>query len=144
MVKDLIFSQIIQATFISVVAAQFIKTILDWITHGEFHWQSLFRGAGMPSSHTATVTALTTSIYLTEGVTNLFIVALIFAIIVVRDVIGDKIFAVHQENLINKIIQQLSRHEKVEWTHLIGHSITEVVAGLTLGLGVTFLVFFYL
>jgi len=129
------------ATALASIVAQVIKTIIDTFHEGHFHWQSLFRGAGMPSSHTATVIALTLSVYLVEGLTTLFLVTFFIAAIVVRDVIGDKIFATHQQNIINNVVQQMMHHEKVSWNHLIGHSITEVLAGTVLGVSVTLLVF---
>jgi acid phosphatase family membrane protein YuiD len=127
---------------LSVLAAQGIKTLLDILEHKRFDWRWLFRGAGMPSSHTATVTSMALAVYISEGFTTLFIVAATVAIIVIRDVIGDKVFATHQENLINKFIQQLIHHEKVQWNHLIGHTLVEVFAGLILATAITLVVFF--
>src|SRR5680860_965876 len=132
---ELILSPIFQSVFISVVLAQILKTLIDVYRQKKFDWRWLFRGAGMPSSHTATVVALALSVYLVEGVNNLFVVTLVFAIIVVRDVIGDKIFAIHQEEIINKLVEQLINHEKIQWEHLIGHSLVEVAAGTIIGIG---------
>lgn len=142
MFLNIIYDPIFQSVAVSAIVAQIIKTILDWVQHGHFNWKSLFRGAGMPSSHTATVVSLTLSVYLFEGIGTLFIITFIFASIVVRDVIGDKIFATHQETIINKLVQQLFSTDKVEWNHLIGHTLTEVFAGMILAIGITLGVFF--
>ncbi len=139
---ELIVHPIFLSVFWAVVLAQVLKTLLDIKQHRRFDWRWLFRGAGMPSSHTATVASLTTAVFLHEGVTTLFIVTLVFAGIVIRDVIGDKVFATHQENIINRFMQQLLHHEKVQWNHLIGHTLVEVAAGLVLGVAVTLAVFF--
>ena len=142
MLMAILYNPIFQTTLTAVIIAQILKAILDYWRLKHFHWQSLFRGAGMPSSHTATVAALTLSVIIVEGINTLSIVTFVFASIVIRDVIGDKIFAVHQEKKINIIIQQLLRQEKVEWTHLIGHTITEVIAGMILGVLVTITIFY--
>lgn len=141
---NIILNPIFLSVFVSVVSAQIIKTILDIITNKHFDWRSLLRGAGMPSSHTATVTSLTLAVYLIEGYTTVFLVTLILSIIVIRDVIGDKIFATHQENIMNRLIQQIIRHEKVQWNHLIGHTLVEVFFGMLLAVCVTFAVFYTL
>jgi len=138
----IIYDPIFQSVAIANITAQVIKTIIDWVNLGHFNWKSLFRGAGMPSSHTATVIALALSVYLMEGLGTLFIVTLIFASIVIRDVIGDKVFATHQERIINKLVEQIVSNETVEWNHLIGHTLTEVFAGLVLGTAITIGVFF--
>lgn len=142
MFLNIIYDPIFQSVTIAIIVAQVVKTILDWVQHGHFNWKSIFRGAGMPSSHTATVVALALSIYLSEGITTLFVVTFFFASIVIRDVIGDKVFATHQERIINKLIQQMFSHNKVEWNHLIGHTLTEVFAGMVLAVGITLSVFF--
>lgn len=135
-------NKIVLSVTIAVFSAQILKTLIDYVKEGHFHWQSLFRGAGMPSSHTATVSALTLSVLLSEGFGTFFIITFFFSAIVIRDVIGDKVFAIHQERMINKLFQQMLKHEKVEWHNLIGHTFTEVFAGLFLGLLVTVIVFF--
>ncbi|UFX83421.1 divergent PAP2 family protein [Candidatus Absconditicoccus praedator] len=135
---EIITNQILIATVVSTVLAQIIKTILDVFRLKKFERQSLFRGAGMPSSHTATVVALALSVYLVEGASTIFIVTLVFASIVIRDVIGDKIFATHQENILNKIIKDIVKTKKLKRNHLIGHSIIEVFFGIIVGIvGVT-------
>jgi len=40
---------------------------------------------GMPSAHSATVSSLTTALYLQEGFTDLFVITLIFSIIIIFD-----------------------------------------------------------
>lgn len=123
---EIITNQILIATVVSTVLAQIIKTILDVFRLKKFERQSLFRGAWMPSSHTATVVALALSVYLVEWASTIFIVTLVFASIVIRDVIWDKIFATHQENILNKIIKDIVKTKKLKRNHLIGHSIIEV------------------
>ena len=60
--------------------------------------------------------------------------------IIIRDVIGDKIFAEKQENIINEMVHKLQhmlKGHKVEWKHFIGHTINEVIAGFLLAVIIT-------
>ena len=142
-IPSLIENPIALSTFFSMLAAQLIKSLLAWKHERRFHWRYIFLAAGMPSSHTAMVTALTTSLYASEGATRLFIVAATLSLIVIRDVIGDKAFAQAQENILNRIFDKIThgQFEAARWNTLIGHTLREVAAGFLLGLVVTFFVF---
>ncbi len=118
------------------VIAQLIKTALDTVRDRRFNWRSLFRGAGMPSSHTATVVGLSAAMWQAEGPTPLFFATFIFSCIVIRDVMGDKVFAVHQEKILNDFIEEVTQGKPVQWQHLTGHTAVEVVAGFFVGLAV--------
>ncbi len=130
------------SAFGAVMTAQLIKTAYLSKRHG-FHWRYFFIASNMPSSHTATVTALALSVYLSEGVTTAFLVALFLGSIVVRDVIGDRTFAQQQEDVINTAFQKLfeGKAENVQWNNLIGHSLKDVFWGMALGIMVTLAVF---
>lgn len=134
---------IVLSAFFSMLTAQLIKSLLAWRQDGRFHWRYIFLAAGMPSSHTATVTALSTSLYLTEGPTHLFFVAGTLSLVVIRDVIGDKAFAQAQENIINRMFDKIThgQHEAARWNTLIGHTLKEVAAGFLLGIAVAILIF---
>lgn len=133
--------KILLSALYSSVIAQVIKTAIDTWKNRRFNWRSLFRGAGMPSSHTATVVGLAMAVYLSEGFTHLFFVTLVLAAIVVRDVMGDKVFATHQEKIINDFLDDLSQGRPVQWKHLIGHTGVEVTAGIIVGLLTAWIIF---
>ncbi len=141
MIQELLTNNILLATVFSTILAQLIKTLIDSLYHGQFQFYSLFRGAGMPSSHTATVVALTISVFLTEGISTIFIVTLIFSLIVIRDVIWDKEFATHQENLINVIIKDIFEEHEIKRNHLIWHTSVEVFFGILVGITGTLVIF---
>lgn len=140
MIFDILYNQVFQAVAISVTLAQLMKVILDY---KGFDLGALFTGAGMPSSHTATVVSLTLAVFLTEGLSTLFIITLVLSAIVVRDVLGDKIFAKQQEDKINQFFKEFVKEQVIQWKHLIGHTISEVLAGVALGIIVTLFVFFF-
>jgi len=144
MFKELITNPIILSCLFSVVIAQLIKTIDLSRKNSGFHWRYLFIASGFPSAHTATVTALILGVFLTEGISTLLVVSLVLSLIVIRDVLGDRIFARQQENLINDTFHKIfeGEFESIKWDNLIGHSIKEVFWGLILGAVITSLVFY--
>lgn len=98
----------------------------------------------MPSAHTAAVVALSLSVFITEGASNLAIVTGVLSTAVIIDVLGDKIFARHQEEKINTFLKEILSGHAVHWKHLIGHTITEVLAGIALGITVTLFIFYFI
>lgn len=131
---EFLFDRILLSAFFSSAAAQVIKTAIDTWRVGRFNWRSLFRGAGMPSSHTATVVGLSAAVWFSEGPSHLFFVTLVLSSIVIRDVMGDKVFAAHQEKIINEFFDDVSEGRPVKWKHLIGHTGIEVAAGCSVGI----------
>ena len=147
MILEFISSKIIWSVAASVSAAQIVKWLIHYRRTRKWDWRWLFRDAGMPSAHTATVTALAVSVFIIEGVTTLSLAVFVLSAIVVRDVIGDKIFATKQENALNNVIKKIEhllQGDKVEWRHFTGHTITEVVAGFMLALIISLTIHYYL
>lgn len=69
--------------------AQSIKVVLNFFVERKWDLRILFASGGMPSSHSALCTALTTSVALCHGVADsLFPVCLGFSLIVMYDAIG--------------------------------------------------------
>jgi uncharacterized protein len=95
------------------------------------------RTGGMPSSHTASVTAMTTSIYLMEGPSNLFIVCFIVSVIVISDAVGMRRAMGKQAEVVNKIADEFKYFKKFRTKRLyelLGHTPKQVIAGLILGI----------
>jgi acid phosphatase family membrane protein YuiD len=99
----------------------------------------------MPSSHTAGVIALLTSIGMTEGVGTVdFAIAITFASIVIHDAMGVRREAGKQAEVINEWSRILSDiHREGEFTPenlktMLGHSFSQVVGGIVVGLIVGF------
>ena len=71
------------------IIAQSMKVFLNFIVERTWDLRLLFASGGMPSSHSALCTALTTSVALCHGVADsLFPVCLGFSLIVMYDAIG--------------------------------------------------------
>lgn len=129
------------AAALSFFIAQMLKPFINAIFERQFDWSLLHSTGGMPSSHTAGVIALTTSIALTEGVgTVYFAIAVTFATIVIHDAMGIRRAAGKQAEVINEWSRLLSDiHRDGQFTPenlktMLGHSFSQVLGGTILGL----------
>jgi uncharacterized protein len=92
---------------------------------------------GMPSSHSAVVSALATSVGFVQGVdTPLFIVTLFYAILTFRDALGVRRAAGMQARAINQLLRSLARdrkHRVKPVKEINGHTGPEVIVGALIG-----------
>jgi len=118
-------------------AAQVIKFfLLAVVQHKPLH--TLLHGGGMPSSHTATVTGLTTATWLTYGGGGFeFPMALFFSIIVVYDALNVRRQCGREGAMLNRIARSSADpyYANAEpFREEMGHTLPEVAAGLVAGL----------
>lgn len=130
-------------------AAQVLKTIYYSIKQKKLHLCMLLNTGSMPSSHSSTVVAMTSSIAMIEGFDSIyFALAFCFSAVVMYDSAGVRRSAGRQAELLNLIVKELfsdGHHlsgEKLK--ELIGHSPLEVLAGAVLGLLVSLALRFFL
>lgn len=128
------------AAFAGAFIAQFLKPFLLWPFERKFQSELFFSTGGMPSSHSAMVVALTTSIFISEGMNSLaFAISVTFSLIIMHDAMGIRRAAGKQAEVINewsRILTQL--HEDGEFTPenlktMLGHSFVQVVGGMIVG-----------
>ncbi len=121
------------------ILAQCTKVALDLIQKKSFDGDFFLRSGGMPSSHSAFVSALTFALYLYEGASTIFVVALCFSLIVLSDALGVRRQVGHQATLLNILIKELKPVLKKRISlpgvikELVGHSGAQVVVGCLLG-----------
>lgn len=118
---------------------QLVKFLADAIRHRRPNFRVLVRTGGMPSSHSAGVSALTASIGLNEGFQSaLFSVTLYFSLIVMYDAAGLRRAAGRQAALLNRIVDEtLTHHRRGPDDRLIeflGHTPFEVFVGALVGI----------
>ena len=123
--------------------AQIFKTMTYGWKHGGLHLRMLFTTGGMPSSHSAAVTAMATSIGLIEGFSSsIFALSFCVSSIVMYDAAGIRRSAGRQANVLNQIIQELLSEEhqlnKEKLKELLGHTPSQVLIGAILGVAVSF------
>ncbi len=139
--------QIGLAAIVSGVAAQALKPFVDVLQKRGFNPLRILDTGGMPSSHTAVVTTLTTGVAYYQGVSSpLFGVSLIMSLYFIFEATGLRQEVGHQARVLNEVVERLkvtgSHHVEPEvLRELIGHTWIEVFAGLGLGFIVALLMF---
>ena len=132
----------IVALVIANATAQLIKFVRYWRRYHRPNFDLLVATGGMPSSHSSTVTALSTSIGLVAGWDSpVFAVAACFAFLTMFDAAGLRHSASLQAQALNVIVHELLapdhrlNHRKMK--ELLGHTPREVLAGAVLGISVS-------
>lgn len=141
MVEDIFINQIIWALLISFSLSQFIKMILQ----KDFSLIAFFKPGGMPSSHTAPAVSLCLSIYLAEGVTTAFAIAIAFTVVIIRDSLGIRYEIGEQGKQINKLttaVFKKNAKEVVMFNEVQGHKPLQVLAGGLVGIMVSIVLYY--
>ncbi len=138
-------NSILDVVFVAWAIAQIYKVISSIIVEKKLNIKRMWETGGMPSSHSSTVSALTTSVGIVYGLSSpLFAASLVFAIIVMHDAAGIRRAAGRQASALNRLGKTLSKvfDERFNEDHLkelLGHSPVEVLVGAVVGLVVAFL-----
>ncbi|XP_028785621.1 uncharacterized protein LOC114741509 isoform X2 [Neltuma alba] len=118
----------------------------DVLRYKERKWDSkrMLDSGGMPSSHSATVSALAATIGIQEGTGSpVFAIAVVLACIVMYDASGVRLHAGRQAELLNQIVCELPPEHPLSNARplrdSLGHTPFQVVAGGLLGYIVAFL-----
>lgn len=126
------------------IIAQVLKTIIHtWFTKN-FVAERLVGGGGMPSSHSATVCALSTATAIQYGPASFeFAMAAIFSLVVMYDAIGVRQEAGKQAKVINDMVELFTHMGKdmdieKQLKEFIGHTPLQVFCGGILGIATAF------
>jgi len=126
-------------SLLSCVLAQLSKVVVELIYHGKLNFRVIFESGGMPSSHSALVTALATDIGLRKGLdSGEFAIATVFAIIVMYDAAGVRQAAGKQAKILNQMIEELFAGDhhltEIHLKELLGHTPFQVLIGSIMGI----------
>ncbi len=119
---------------------QSFKVIYELVVTKKFNFKRILGAGGMPSSHTAVVTTISTMIGRFEGFdTSIFALAVIFSLVVMYDAAGVRRAAGKQARLLNKIIEtpglsSVQVQEKL--VEVLGHTPLQVLVGAIIGITV--------
>lgn len=134
---------ILLSCIFSWLGAQFLKTAINLI-YGRIHSlydlleMMIWRTGGMPSSHSALVTSLCTTIAFRHGLhSDLFVFALCFFLVVIRDAFGVRRSSGLQAKSLNELGTELKDKKLIDNYKKIkeinGHSPMEVICGCLVG-----------
>jgi len=136
-------SPIFLSGIFSWLSAQFIKTVIKLLTGKVEDFKELialllWRTGGMPSSHSALVCAVMTSIGFHSGMnSDVFILSCCFALVVIRDAVGVRRASGLQARTLNELGKKLQQKNVLDFRaikEVHGHKPLEVFVGCLLGL----------
>lgn len=138
-------NKMIWSAFWGMVIAQILKVLIILLFERRLDFQRIKETGGMPSSHSATVAAMTTTCGMLYGVGSpYFAICLIFGTIVIHDATGVRRAAGKHAEILNNLVSELShlieegKNEKALKT-LLGHTYPQVIAGTLVGILVGYL-----
>ncbi len=137
-------NRILLVAIAACLIAQVLKLIIDFIQNGKVSAKVLTTTGGMPSAHSALVTALATGVGQSLGWKSAeFAIAAIFAIIVMYDAAGVRQAAGKQARILNQMVDELfsedHKFNEEKLKELLGHTPVQVIAGSILGIAITWL-----
>ena len=144
----LTFNEILTVSLLSWFVAQVLKTIINFVLLGRFQLERMWGDGGMPSAHSATVTAMVIATARSEGINSaIFAVAAVVAIITMHDAMGVRHETGEQAKVLNQMIEEwIDISEKnapflqnMHLKEMVGHTPLQVMAGMVVGVVVGFL-----
>ena len=135
---DLFENKALLAAILAWFAAQVIKVLLVLFDEKKLDLSKMISSGGMPSSHSALITAMTASVGKTTGLDSVaFAIAAVTSLVVMYDAANVRREAGKHAELLNKIARDLypdnhMNQEKLK--ELLGHKQIEVAAGAILGI----------
>lgn len=129
--------------------AQLSKMLIH-ANHVKFSIKNIAAYSGMPSGHTAIMTALTTIIALTQGLGSpIFALTFVMMILVIRDALGIRRYLGEHGKILNMLVKDLDNDKVLEqrYPHLlerIGHTPAQVLAGGLIGILVSLLGYYFI
>mgnify|MGYP004517154333 CR=1 FL=1 len=136
------FNEILTVSLLGWLIAQVLKTIINFILLGKFQLERMWGDGGMPSAHSATVTAMVIATARSEGIHSaIFAVAAVVAIITMHDAMGVRRETGEQAKVLNQMLEQwIEVTEKnnpflqnMHLKEMVGHTPLQVLAGFVVG-----------
>lgn len=138
--QELLSNNVLMTAISGWFVAQMLKTLIYMVINKKFVAERLVGDGGMPSCHSATVSALATASCLTYGpASSEFAITLILAVIVMHDAMGVRWETGIQARVLNDILEtfekmgrsELSAQDKLK--EFVGHTPLQVMMGAILG-----------
>lgn len=135
-------NQWLSASVIAWLIAQLMKMVLNTIATRRIDFSRLVDSGGMPSSHTAFVSALCTAVAMTEGMNSVVFAAVAcFSMIIIYDATNLRRSAGYHAQVLNEVVPQLLKGKVIKdgfiyprLRELLGHNPVEVFVGAIVGI----------
>ncbi|KAF5175843.1 Acid phosphatase/vanadium-dependent haloperoxidase-related protein [Thalictrum thalictroides] len=133
------------SSLLAFLLAQSAKFVISGYKDKRWDVKRLLGSGGMPSSHSATVTALAAATGFHDGFAgSLFAATMVLACVVMYDARGVRLHAGRQAEVLNQIVYELPAEHPLADTipliELLGHTLPQVVAGGILGIATAVIV----
>ena len=141
--EALLQNRILIAAGIAWAVSQISKTILHTIINGKLDWSRLKGDGGMPSSHSASVTALAVATGMVCGIDSpFFAIAVVFAAITCHDAMNSRREIGKHSVVLNELIKKIEQEEPFEVVlkEFVWHTPLQVLIGILVGAIIAFLV----
>ncbi len=140
MLYEIITNKVLVISACTWALAQLLKVIITLVQKKRLKLRYLFASGGMPSAHSATVSALATSVAMIQGIGSVtFGIVAILALIVMYDAAGVRRSVGRQSVVLNRIVQEFRFRRPIteverDLREFIGHTPFQVIAGAALGI----------
>lgn len=151
--EELLTNRVLLAGITGWATAQLLKALIYTVLNKEFSVERLFGDGGMPSGHSATVSAMAMMALMHYGIGSFeFAICAMFAIVVMHDAMGVRLETGRQAEIINEmrslfeeLIEDFTNEETLEkkfrkvfseekLKEYVGHTPLQVAAGCILGI----------
>ena len=130
---ELVNNKLLFWSLVSCLSAQILKIVFNFFSAGELRYGIIFETGGMPSSHSALMTAITSGLGMDLGFDNsIFALAVGVSLIVMYDASGVRRSAGLNAKEINKLSKSFDEKSTLNLKETLGHSKLEVIVGLSL------------
>ncbi len=117
---------------------QLYKVLANWVQTGRLQWRILAQAGGMPSSHSAMVASLATTVGYQNGLDSpVFAIAMVLAVIVMYDARGVRQESGKQARVLNELLRTVFSGQPItdaELKELVGHTTLQVFVGCLIGI----------
>lgn len=142
------------AALVANIIAQLLKPVVHLIRFKKFRPLLVFDSGGLPSSHTAMVSALALSVGLREHFSSTtFAISLVFALIVMYDAANVRFYAGRNIQITKQLIQDMRELTQskldnpiymMKVKEVLGHKWIEVISGVVIGLSIAWGLYYIL
>lgn len=131
--------EVLSAAVLAATIAQIIKFTLHLILERKVDFKLFTTTGGMPSSHTAGVVSLTTSVGIITGFSSIpFAISAGYALVVMQDAAGLRRASGKMAACLNKMMDDFYKHDVQavggKLKELLGHTPIEVLVGALFGI----------
>jgi len=132
---DLLHNRILICAAVTWTTSQVIKAALYSVINHGFDWRRLFGDGGMPSSHSATVTAAAAACGILYGLDSaVFALAVLLAFITCHDAMHSRQEIGKQAAVLRELTKDRENDIDIVLKEFVGHTPLQVAAGIVLGL----------